>query len=216
MAAFWKFVFGEWYFAVPMIALSIVAFTLVFWRLLLNLDARTSLKLFVPELEWHLTHGGVAAALRFCRERTDILPLRLCSAGLTAAGQGAGAMRRAMSEVLETDILPEMNFLLAPILAIAKIATMIGLLGTVVSMIHTFTAMNEAEHDPTATVQAGSIGLALFATALGLIIAVPLVFAHVLLKAFVHRFLLKMRLHGREADRPGASAGRESGRRAVR
>ena len=36
-------------------------------------------------------------------------------------------------------------FLLAPILAIAKIATMVGLLGTVISMINTFNAISEAK-----------------------------------------------------------------------
>ena len=37
------------------------------------------------------------------------------------------------------------------------------------------------------------IGLALFATALGLVTAIPLVFAHVLFKAWVARFELKMK-----------------------
>lgn len=192
MAAFGKFVVGEWYFALPMLGLSFVAFTLVFWRLLLNLDFATSPGRFLPLLEEELSLGGVDRALRFCRSRQDVLPRKLCTAGLEAAGEGPGAMRRAMAEVIQREILPAMNFLLPPILAIAKIATMIGLLGTVLSMIHTFTLISEA--DSTAhTVTAGAIGLALFATALGLIIAVPLVFAHVLLKANVRRFELRLR-----------------------
>jgi len=39
-------------------------------------------------------------------------------------------MRRAMANVIELEVLPDLNFLLAPILAVAKIATMVGLFGT--------------------------------------------------------------------------------------
>ena len=47
---------------------------------------------------------------------------------------------------------------------------MVGLLGTVISMIHTFMMLSEADNGPAVATQAGSIGLALFATALGLLI----------------------------------------------
>src|SRR5205085_7312173 len=95
----------------------------------------------------------------------------------------------------ELEILPDLNFLLAIILAIAKIATMVGLLGTVISMIGTFTSISNAKGgNPTdVTTQAGSIGLALFATALGLMTAIPLVFAHVLFKDGIARFETKMK-----------------------
>jgi biopolymer transport protein ExbB len=76
-------------------------------------------------------------------------------------------------------------------LAIAKISTMVGLLGTVISMIGTFTKIQEAQGG--VSEQAGSIGLALFATALGLITAIPLVFAHVLFKAQINDFEIKIK-----------------------
>src|SRR5438132_1268814 len=41
--------------------------------------------------------------------------------------------------------------------------------------------------------QAGSIGLALFATALGLVTAIPLVFAHVLFKAWIGTFEVRLK-----------------------
>lgn len=76
-------------------------------------------------------------------------------------------------------------------LAIAKIATMVGLLGTVISMIGTFTKIQEAQGG--VSEQAGSIGLALFATALGLVTAIPLVFAHVMFKAQINDFELRIK-----------------------
>ena len=102
-------------------------------------------------------------------------------------------MRRAMANVIELEILPDLNFLLAPILAIAKVATMVGLLLTVISMIGTFSAISNAQNAQGVTGQAGSIGLALFGTMMGLVIAIPLVFAHVLFKDWVHKFEIKMK-----------------------
>ena len=57
-------------------------------------------------------------------------------------------MRRAMATVIELEIVPELNFLLPTILAIAKIATMVGLLGTVISMIGTFNQISKAATRP--------------------------------------------------------------------
>ena len=101
---------------------------------------------------------------------------------------------RAMANVVELEILPDLNFLLPTILAIAKIATMVGLLGTVISMIGTFSEIEELRRKGgDITQQSGAIGLALFATALGLVTAIPLVFAHVLFKAWVNNFETRLK-----------------------
>ncbi|HKI30548.1 MAG TPA: MotA/TolQ/ExbB proton channel family protein [Gemmataceae bacterium] len=191
MSAFWQFVKGDWYFAIPMGLMSITALTLVIWRLLLNLNAKTNMNEFLPLFQEKLEREGIDGALRLCRTRSDMIPRRLFAAGLETSKQGLAAMRRAMANVIELEILPDLNFLLPTILAIAKVATMVGLLGTVISMIGTFQAIQGSKGD--ATAHSGAIGLALFATALGLVTAIPLVFTHVLFKAWVARFEVKMK-----------------------
>jgi biopolymer transport protein ExbB len=196
MNAFKHFVFEEWYFAVPMFLMSLTAIALVVWRFLLNMNAKTDMDEFLPIFQEKLQKEGVESALRLCREETGMIPRKLFASGLEASKQGISAMKRAMASTLELEILPDLNFLLAIILAIAKIATMVGLLGTVISMIGTFTAISGAKGgaNPTdVTTQAGSIGLALFATALGLMTAIPLVFAHVLFKDWILRFETQMK-----------------------
>jgi biopolymer transport protein ExbB len=192
MSAFGQFLQNEWYFAVPMLLMSLAALTLVIWRILLNVHARTNMNEFLPLFQQKLERDGVAAALQFCRARTDMIPRRLYVAGLETSKQGLAAMRRAMANVIELEIIPDLNFLLAPILAIAKIATMVGLLGTVISMIKTFTAIQATQGGNVAS-HSGSIGLALFATALGLMTAIPLVFAHVLFKDWIVKFEVRMK-----------------------
>jgi biopolymer transport protein ExbB len=193
MGAFWSFIKNEWYFAYPMFAMILVALTLVIWRWLLNLNARTNMNDFLPAFQDKLEKEGVPGALAYCKAQKGIIPSRLFVAGLETSKQGLSAMRRAMANVIELEILPDLNFLLAPTLAIAKIATMVGLLGTVISMIKTFNALTDATSSSGVAGQAGAIGLALFATALGLVTAIPLVFCHVLFKDWVHKFELRMK-----------------------
>jgi biopolymer transport protein ExbB len=98
-----------------------------------------------------------------------------------------------MVNAVELEILPSLNFLLPMILAIAKIATMVGLLGTVISMIGTFSELTAMKGGSEIGSRGRDIGLALIATMLGLMTAIPLVFAHVLFKAWNHGFELKMK-----------------------
>ena len=192
MSAFYHFITAEWYFAIPMFLMSFVAVTLVVWRILLNNDARTILNQFLPRFQQVLDQDGPDAALAFCRKQRGVIARKLFPAALETRQQGQSAMRRAMANVIELEIVPDLNFLLAPILAIAKIATMVGLLGTVISMINTFSAISQETQASGVASHSKEIGLALFATALGLVTAIPLVFSHVMFKDWIHRYELKM------------------------
>lgn len=197
MSAFSKFVTEEWYFAVPLFLMSLTAVTLVVWRLLLNSGAKTNMDRFWDDFQAEYKRGGERAALDLCESAGGLIPRYMLVAGLESRPQGVAAMRRSMANSIELDVLPRLKFLLPLILAIAKIATMVGLLLTVVSMINTFNAISSAaDGSGGAKEQAGAIGLALFATALGLATAIPLVFSHVLFKAWIEKFELRMKEAG--------------------
>ncbi len=138
MRAFGNFLVHDFYIAIPMILMSLAGLALVIWRLLLNINGKTNMNEFLPVFQNKLERDGIEGALRYCRTRTDIIPRRLYVAGLETSKQGLAAMRRAMANVIELEILPDLNFLLPTILAIAKVATMVGLLGTIISMINVF------------------------------------------------------------------------------
>ncbi|MBX9680203.1 MAG: MotA/TolQ/ExbB proton channel family protein [Gemmataceae bacterium] len=196
MREFVKFVVHDWYFAIPMFAMSLVAFSLVVWRFLLNRNADTNISEFLPRFQERLTREGVDGASRLCLEERGLIPSKLFMAGLETSKQGLAAMRRAMANAVELEVVPQLNFLLPSILAIAKIATMVGLLGTVISMIGTFAEIEEVRRQQNKgdiAGSAGAIGLALFATALGLVTAIPLVFAHVMFKGWIANFEVKMK-----------------------
>jgi biopolymer transport protein ExbB len=204
MEAFTSFVVNHWFFAIPMFLMSLAAVAMLVWRLMLNMNAKTDLNLFLPRFQEIMQKEGIEGGLKFCKAQppSEVIPRKLFVAGLETAKQGTAAMRRAMANIMELEILPDLNFILAPILAIAKIATMVGLLGTVFSMIGTFQELGKAAEQSAEGSGGGQakasqeIGLALFATALGLLTAIPLVFAHVLMKAWIHKYEIKMKSSG--------------------
>lgn len=197
MKAVSDFFLGEWYFALPLVVMSLVAGALVIWRLLLNSSANTDMDDFLPVFQQTLRKNGIKGAVALCKEEKGLIPSRLYVAGLEAADQGAAAMRRSIANETELEVIPRLHFLLAPILAIAKIATMVGLFFTVISMINTFDAIGRESAEGKVKEIGGhssKIGLALFATALGLFTAIPLVFSHVLFKEWISRFEVKIKV----------------------
>ncbi|HEV3439953.1 MAG TPA: MotA/TolQ/ExbB proton channel family protein [Gemmata sp.] len=191
------FFIDEWYFATPLVIMSLIAGSLVIWRFLLNLTAKTDMDEFLPVFQQTLRKNGIKGAVALCKDEKGLIPSRLFIAGLEASEQGASAMRRSIGMEAELEVLPRLHFLLAPILAIAKIATMVGLLFTVISMINTFNAIGEETTKGNVKGVAGhssKIGLALFATAMGLFTAIPLVFSHVLFKEWISRFEVKIKV----------------------
>jgi biopolymer transport protein ExbB len=200
MEAFLHFVTHHWFFAFPMFGMMIAAGVMVIWRILLNHNAKTDLNLFLPRFQEVLQKEGIEGALKFCRAQPDseVIPRKLFVAGLENWKNGMAASKRAMASVMELEIIPDFNFLLAPILGIAKISTMVGLLGTVISMIGTFQELGKAEGGAAQGKASQEIGLALFATALGILTAIPLVFAHVMFKAWIHKYEIKMKSAGQK------------------
>jgi biopolymer transport protein ExbB len=199
---FVQFVTKDALFAAILFAMTLFGATLVVWRLWLNYNAKTDLNLLLPKFQEVLNKEGIEGALKFCKAQPkgEPIPSKLFVAALEKQKDGLAAMRKAMANVIELEILPDLNFLLPSILALAKVATMVGLLFTIISMIGTFSELGKAAQQGTGGQASASaeIGLALFATMFGLLTAIPLVFVHTLCKAWIHKFELKMKSAGQK------------------
>jgi len=87
-------------------------------------------------------------------------------------------LREFVGEKFERDVLADMDYRMAWINTLVKTAPMLGLLGTVIGMISAFAKIASRSRtgvDPSAL--ASDISFALFTTAIGLMIAIPLVVA---------------------------------------
>ena len=103
---------------------------------------------------------------------------QLALIALENAAQSPGKLRQTVAEKFERDVVAELEYGTSWINTVVKSAPMLGLLGTVSGMIQAFAkiaATQQAGGDP--SVLAGDISFALFTTALGLAIAIPLVIA---------------------------------------
>ena len=166
--------------------LSLVSLTLIIWRWWLNRSAHSDLVDLLDRLRDELATGGPQAALELCETEPGVVAEVLQTA-LENSRQGKVAVRNAMADKIELEIVPGLNFLLPWILVLAKLSPMVGLLGTVWGMISAFGKIAGAVKVNPSDL-AGDIGMALFTTAEGLLIAIPLIFAYTMFRERVNRF----------------------------
>ncbi|WP_049723165.1 MotA/TolQ/ExbB proton channel family protein [Gilvimarinus polysaccharolyticus] len=116
--------------------------------------------------------------------RADDAPIaRIVAAGVSRIGGTGGRdeIELAMEEgVLEA--MPRLEKRTPYLATLANIATLLGLLGTIIGLIAAFTAVAEADPAEKATLLSNSISVAMNTTAFGLISAIPLLLFHAMLQ----------------------------------
>jgi biopolymer transport protein ExbB/TolQ len=91
-------------------------------------------------------------------------------------------VEQAMEESL-MEVLPRLEKRTHYLATFANIATLLGLLGTIIGLISAFTAVSNANPAEKADLLSASISVAMNTTAFGLIVAIPLLLMHMLLQA---------------------------------
>lgn len=81
------------------------------------------------------------------------------------------------------EVMPELEERTPYLATFANIATLLGLLGTIIGLINAFTAVANADPAAKADLLSASISLAMNTTAFGLIAAIPLILLHSFLAA---------------------------------
>ncbi len=110
-------------------------------------------------------------ALTLCEETPGPVA-KLVKAGLRHAGEDEQAMRFAVQEAALAE-LPVLERRISALAAIAQIAPLFGLLGTLLGMIRTFWLFNQSGNYATPAVLAGGMWEALLTAAAGLVVAIP-------------------------------------------
>lgn len=142
-------------------------------------DNRQALTQVMPLLKKRDYQGVVSFG------RNSSAPIaRIVAAGVARMGQSGS--RDEIELAMEEGVLEAMPRLekRTPYLAIlANIATLLGLLGTIIGLIAAFTAVAEADPAEKATFLSNSISVAMNTTAFGLISAIPLLLFHAMLQS---------------------------------
>jgi len=91
-------------------------------------------------------------------------------------------IEKAMEESL-MEIVPRLEKRTHYLATFANIATLLGLLGTIIGLIRAFTAVSAANPVDKADLLSASISVAMNTTAFGLMVAIPLLLVHTLLQS---------------------------------
>lgn len=174
-------------FTIAFIILSVAGVGLVIYRYLRNhFDRTAKLEDFLNGVEDRLDQADVAGARQMCEEEPGIISGLMVTA-FDHADRGKVTARNAMISKIRQEILPSLTAGMTWILFVIKVAPMVGLLGTVAGMILAFqkiagaTKVNPSE-------LADAIGMALFTTYEGLVIAILVLFFYTHLRGRLQAF----------------------------
>src|SRR5512140_2659394 len=138
-------------------------------------------KAFLEQLRKLLSANNVDRAKKLC-DATTAPVARVAKAGLNRLHRGEAAVAQAMEETM-TDTLPEVKTRIGALWSLANICTLVGLLGTITGLIHTFSHIGEANPPERSANQSNDISEAKYNTAFGLSIAHICMVGHLLLSA---------------------------------
>lgn len=159
----------------PLLALSILGVTVIFWRWWALRQATVGVQAFLKELRGKLVARDVDGAIAVC-ERHGGPVAAIVKAGLLRFGRPKDEVEMALQDASAHELSMLERGL--PILAtVAMVAPLLGFLGTVTGMINSFEALASVGLNNPAAVAQG-ISEALITTAAGLAIAIPVQMAY--------------------------------------
>ena len=156
----------------------------------ISIERYTTLSLMIKrnrdswqKLEPLIMRGDFHAAREAASKDTSTIA-QILSMGL--ARQGAVRRRDDIELAMEQaliEIMPELDKRTAYLATFSNMATLAGLLGTIIGLIEAFTAVSNADLADKAELLSASISVGMNCTAFGLMVAIPLVLVHSLLQS---------------------------------
>ncbi|MBK8480344.1 MAG: MotA/TolQ/ExbB proton channel family protein [Proteobacteria bacterium] len=157
---------GGWGMRLILFAL-VVSLWLVADRVLMMLRSVSSGHRLLERLRPHLARGDAAAAGAVCAE-VDRPLARIIGAGLAASAAGEHDVRVAMDAMAYRE-LPAIERRTGYLALMGNVATLMGLFGTIIGLIHSFGAVSMSSGAENATRLAAGISEAMNCTAFGLL-----------------------------------------------
>ena len=184
-------------FMYAILAFGVLSFSLIIERYLtLYRKEKEAKSSFRNQLLNFITSGDYAGAIRFAENQNaeDSASLaRIAKIGCTLRMQGAGdeEVQARMDEALthEVHLLDRNTGFLG---MFGNVATLLGLLGTIVGMIHSFGAVSSANPADRATLLSRGISEAMNCTAFGLIVAIPALVAYAIYQNKTEKMVAKL------------------------
>jgi biopolymer transport protein ExbB len=172
----------------PILGCSVIAVGLAFDRYLQLRRTRLLPQVVVDAVEQ--VAGGRAEVIAAGIAEADAPAARVLAAGLRRRGHALADVERAMGDQLAKEGA-RLRSNIRGVALMATVAPLCGLLGTVLGIAKAFAAIEKSGLDRAETLAAG-IGVALYTTIFGLIVAIPSTLLAAHLQSRVRRSLLAM------------------------
>jgi biopolymer transport protein ExbB len=178
---------GPWVIAIAIAFALSIAFTIErFVRLYLQyyVDGAS----FMFEVQKYVLANDIDGAIRICNGAGKAVLPRILKAGLQRASRDEQQIQNAV-DAASLEVIPKLERRLPYLALIANIATLLGLLGTITGLIHSFKAIALADPAQRQAVLSAGISEAMNATAAGLLCAIFTMIMHSILTSKANRIL---------------------------
>ncbi|BCB26287.1 biopolymer transporter ExbB [Sulfurimicrobium lacus] len=172
----------------PLIIASIISVGIIGERLWSLSSSQVAPRSLLPKVQEWLQQGGVNDEVLANLERHSPLG-QLFAAGL----RNVSSSREMMQEAIEDTgraVTHELERFLTTLGTIASVSPLLGLLGTVIGMVEIFGALTPTGGSP--ALLAHGISVALYNTAMGLIVAIPSMIFYRFFRAKVDALVMEM------------------------
>lgn len=160
----------------PILIIAGVALLLALERLWSLGRVPTQTDAHMENLRAMVAKGDLDACEVYCDTYRNVPTCNVLKAGVVHAGREREVMESALEEAILAQ-MPRLERFLSTLGVLAAVAPLLGLLGTVTGMIHTFQGITAfGTSDP--RMMSGGISEALITTQLGLAVAVPIMITH--------------------------------------
>ena len=179
---------GGWMYiilVVSIIGLGIIVERFIFLFFKYNINATA----FMAQIQKLVMANNIDRAIKLCNAAGNDKALpKVIKAGLTRANKGETEIQNAVEESM-LEVIPHIQKRTPALQGVANVATLLGLLGTIIGLIEAFAALEFAAPDDRQKVLSRGIALAMNTTAFGLIVAIPCIFSHMILSGVTKRII---------------------------
>jgi biopolymer transport protein ExbB/TolQ len=171
------------------VTMGLVGFAIAVERWVrINFTYSVNSRAFMAKLKKYILSDNIDRAISLCNSKTQALLPRVMKAGLTRAKDSDEEIQHAIEEAT-LECLPRLEERSLYLPVIANLATLMGLLGTIIGLILAFKASDALDAAARNAFLQKSIAMALNCTAIGVSVAIPALLTNALLQARVNAII---------------------------
>ncbi len=138
--------------------------------------------------------NNIDKAIKLCTAAGDAALAQVLKSGLSRANRGELEIQNAIEESI-LEVTPKITKLVETIFVVGNMATLVGLLGTIFGLIQAFEAVANAAPEQKSAMLASGIAIAMNTTGFGLIVAIPAMVIHMIVKGFCAKIINEIDLY---------------------